>query len=73
LLLKDWDGRDITVVLLDSEGIGDTSSEYGCDHQIFTLTVLLASLLIYNSRGVPEKKDKDQLEYPLELSQVGLE
>lgn len=61
------------MVLLDSEGIGDTSSEERGDRQIFTLTVLLASLLIYNSHGVPERRDKEQLEYPLlELSEKDL-
>jgi len=35
------------------------------DNQIFTLTVLLASVLIYNSAGVPTRHDLSGLEYPL--------
>lgn len=52
------------MVLLDSEGIGATSSDQSGDHRIFTLTVLLASVLIYNSTGVPKRTDLDELEYP---------
>ena len=34
------------------------------DNQIFTLTVLLASVLIYNSAGLPTRHDLNGLEYP---------
>ena len=52
-------------MLLDSEGI-DAASSFGYDdNQIFTLTVLLASVLIYNSQGVPKRRDLEGLEYPL--------
>ena len=51
-------------MLLDSEGIDSTSSESFDDHQIFTLTVLLASVLVYNSQGVPTRNDVEKLEYP---------
>jgi len=61
---KDSNGKDLTVVLLDSEGIGSTSGEEYGDRQIFTLTVLLASLLIYNSAGVPTRHDVEELKYP---------
>ena len=53
------------MVLLDSEGIDSTSGKGLDDHQIFTLTVLLASVLIYNSKGVPTRSDVEKLEYPL--------
>ena len=56
------------MVLLDSEGIDATNSENTDDHQIFTLTVLLASVLIYNSQGVPTRSDVEKLEYPWQLS-----
>ena len=51
-------------MLLDSEGIDSTASGSFDDHQIFTLTVLLASVLIYNSQGVPTRSDVEKLEYP---------
>ena len=53
------------MVLLDSEGIDAASSVGYDDNQIFTLTVLLASVLIYNSQGVPTRRDLEGLEYPL--------
>ena len=53
------------MILLDSEGIDAVRGEGLDDNQIFTLTVLLASVLIYNSSGVPTRHDLDGLEYPL--------
>ena len=53
------------MVLLDSEGIDAASSVGYDDNQIFTLTVLLASVLIYNSRVVPKRLELEGLEYPL--------
>ena len=53
------------MVLLDSEGIDQASSEGSDDKCIFTLTILLSSVLIYNSAGVPSRTDLDGLEYPL--------
>ena len=52
------------MVLLDSEGTDAASSDGSNDHCIFTLIVLLASVLIYNSAGVPKRTDVNQLEYP---------
>ena len=51
--------------MLDSEGIDAVRGEGLDDNQIFTLTVLLASVLIYNSAGVPTRQDLNGLEYPL--------
>ena len=63
-LHQDSNGQECTVVLLDSEGIDSVRGEGLDDNQIFTLTVLLASVLIYNSAGVPTRHDLDGLEYP---------
>ena len=52
------------MVLLDSEGVDAAFSESRDDNQIFTLTVLLASVLIYNSSGVPTRSDLESLQYP---------
>jgi len=65
---KDSNGQEFTVVLLDSEGIDSTTSESFDDHQIFTLTVLLASVLIYNSQGVPTRNDVEKLDFIVKLS-----
>ena len=53
------------MVLLDSEGIDSVNCEGYDDSQIFTLTVLLASVLIYNSQNVPTRRDLEGLKYPL--------
>ena len=58
-------GQEFKVVLLDSEGIDSVNCEGYDGSQIFTLTVLLASVLIYNSQGVPTRRDLEGLEYPL--------
>ena len=63
-LSQDANGLEVTVVLLDSEGIDAVSGEGTDDHCIFTLTILLASMLIYNYAGVPTRTDLDGLEYP---------
>lgn len=65
---KDTGGREITVVLLDSEGIDAASGAGRDDNQIFTLTVLLASILIYNSSGVPTRRDLEGLDFISKLS-----
>ena len=53
------------MVLLDSEGIDSVICKGYDDSQILTLTVLLASVLIYNSQGVPTRTDLEGLKYPL--------
>lgn len=52
------------MVLLDSEGIDAVTNEGSDDHCIITLTILLASVLIYNSVGLPSRNDVDGLKYP---------
>ena len=51
-------------MLLDSEGIDAVGGEGSDDYQIFTLSVLVSSVLIYNSVGVPKREDLASLEYP---------
>ena len=61
---KDDHGREFTLVLLDSEGM-DLCISDGIDDDVkFSLTVLLSSVLIYNSAGVPTRADLEVLEYP---------
>lgn len=54
-------------MLLDSEGIDAPVAEGQNDNQIFSLTVLLASILIYNSKNVPKRGDLNSLKYPFQL------
>ena len=58
------DGRNITIILLDTEGIDAYNSLERGDTQVFTLSVLLSSLLIYNSQGVPNREDLNKMMYP---------
>jgi len=40
------------VVVIDTEGLGDTEKEQNNDVRIFMLAVLLSSHIIYNCTGV---------------------
>lgn len=60
---RDNTGREFTVVLLDSEGTDAVRAENVNDHAIFVLTVLLSSVLIYNSVGVPTRTDLEALDH----------
>ena len=61
---KDANGEEFTVVLIDSEGTDSVLSMRRDDDVIFTLTVLLSNMLIYNSSSVPKRSDLEALEYP---------
>ena len=45
-------GDGLTVLFVDSEGLGSTSRTQTEDCQIFSLAILLSSFFIWNSRGV---------------------
>ena len=55
-------------LFIDSEGLGSTQENANFDVQIFTLSVLLASLFILNSVGTITEAALEQLELVLELS-----
>ena len=58
------DGTSVTMILLDTEGIDAANATDRGDNQIFTLSVLLSSLLIYNSMGRPQRDDLQKMKYP---------
>ncbi|XP_068280619.1 guanylate-binding protein 1-like isoform X2 [Nyctibius grandis] len=59
-----------TLVLLDTEGLGDVEKgDNKNDTWIFVLTVLLSSTLIYNSKGTIDQQAMDQLHYVVKLSE----
>jgi len=64
------DGKEVTMILLDTEGSDAYSASGRGDNQIFTLSVLLSSLLIYNSSNVPKREDLKSMEYPIQLCLV---
>jgi len=45
------DGQPINILVVDSEGIGALDEDSNHDTKIFSLTVLLSSIFIYNSVG----------------------
>ncbi|KAL8219635.1 UNVERIFIED_CONTAM: Guanylate-binding protein 3 [Gekko kuhli] len=63
-----YPGRpDQTLVLLDTEGLGDTEkADTQNDSWIFALAVLLSSTLVYNSLGTIDQQAMNQLQYPSE-------
>uniref|UniRef100_A0A671K3W0 Guanylate-binding protein 1-like n=1 Tax=Sinocyclocheilus anshuiensis TaxID=1608454 RepID=A0A671K3W0_9TELE len=59
-----------TLVLLDTEGLGDVDKgDSKNDGWIFCLAVLLSSTLVYNSRGTIDNTALENLHYVTELSE----
>uniref|UniRef100_A0A8C8RDJ5 GB1/RHD3-type G domain-containing protein n=1 Tax=Pelusios castaneus TaxID=367368 RepID=A0A8C8RDJ5_9SAUR len=59
-----------TLVLLDTEGLGDVEKgNVKNDVWIFALAVLLSSTLVYNSKGTIDQYAMDQLHYVTELTE----
>lgn len=67
--LKDCNGLEVSVVLLDTEGTDSAQGTGFDDHQIFTLTVLVSSVLIYNSSAVANRRDLEDLYFIVNLSE----
>ncbi|XP_021517130.2 guanylate-binding protein 1-like [Meriones unguiculatus] len=61
--------EDHTLVLLDTEGLGDVEKgDNQNDCWIFALAVLLSSTFVYNSMGAINQQAMDQLHYVTELT-----
>ncbi|XP_042135971.1 guanylate-binding protein 1-like isoform X2 [Peromyscus maniculatus bairdii] len=61
--------KDHTLVLLDTEGLGDVEKgDNQNDCWIFALAVLLSSTFVYNSMGAINQQAMDQLHYVTELT-----
>ncbi|XP_067309372.1 guanylate-binding protein 2-like isoform X1 [Pseudorasbora parva] len=59
-----------TLVLLDTEGLGDVDKgDSKNDSWIFCLAVLLSSTLVYNSRGTIDNNAVENLQYVSELAE----
>ncbi|KAA0721361.1 Guanylate-binding protein 1 [Triplophysa tibetana] len=64
------DKKGTSLVLLDTEGLGDVNKgDSKHDTNIFCLAVLLSSTLIYNSRGTIDNRAIEQLQYVTELTE----
>ncbi|OCT73241.1 hypothetical protein XELAEV_18036221mg [Xenopus laevis] len=59
-----------TLVLLDTEGLGDVEKgDSKNDAWIFSLAILLSSTLVYNSMGTIDQQAMDHLHYVTELTE----
>jgi hypothetical protein len=58
------------VLLLDTEGIGSPGSTPEHDARIFSLAVLLSSLLVFNSLGAIDEESLGTLSFVAQLSQL---
>ncbi|XP_073511937.1 guanylate-binding protein 7-like [Phyllobates terribilis] len=62
--------KDQTLVLMDTEGLGDVEKGNSQnDSWIFALAVLLSSTLVFNSVGTIDQQAMDQLHYVTELTE----
>ncbi|XP_048882135.1 guanylate-binding protein 1-like isoform X4 [Brienomyrus brachyistius] len=62
--------KDQTLVLLDTEGLGDVEKgDQKNDAWIFALSILLSSTLVYNSRGTIDNQAVENLQYVTELTE----
>ncbi|XP_042747768.1 guanylate-binding protein 1-like [Lagopus leucura] len=62
--------QGVTLVLLDTEGLGDPKKDDDdSDAWIFTLAVLLSSTLVYNSIGTIDQRALEQLRLVTELTE----
>ena len=49
------DGKPLSLLVMDSEGLGGLNSDQDADTRLLSLAVLLSSVLIYNSVGVVDE------------------
>lgn len=62
-LVKNGDGTELNVILIDTEGIGSIDKEATYDAQIFSFAVLLSSYFVYNSMGVIDENALEKLSF----------
>ena len=60
---------DKSVVFIDSEGFGSTSRSVAQDSKLFALSMLLSSVLVYNSVGVINENALNQMMLSVYLSE----
>jgi len=64
-----WTSAASSTILLDTEGLGHTGSDANHDIPIFTLSVLLSSAFIFNSKGALSESTLDSLSVVAKLAQ----
>jgi hypothetical protein len=59
---------DCTYIFIDSEGLGSTDQHATFDTQIFSLSILLASLFVLNTQGTINETSLEQLELVVQMT-----
>ncbi len=54
-------GKDINVIIIDTEGLGDTEKDVNNDVRIFMFALLLSSHFIFNGKSVIDSEMIQQL------------
>ena len=63
-------GEDVSLIVLDTEGLGGTDASDRHDSRVFALAVLLCSKLIYNSLGSIDEDAISNLSFVANLTQM---
>jgi hypothetical protein len=53
------DGRELQVVVIDTEGLGDTDKDQDNDVRIFSLAILMSSYFVYNCKNAIDQGSLD--------------
>jgi hypothetical protein len=67
LIYKNEKDEIINVIVMDSEGLGSTEEDINHDLKLFSLTLLLSSMFIYNTIGAIDENAIDSLGLVLKL------
>uniref|UniRef100_A0AC35UAM9 GB1/RHD3-type G domain-containing protein n=1 Tax=Rhabditophanes sp. KR3021 TaxID=114890 RepID=A0AC35UAM9_9BILA len=70
--LRDNNGEDIVVILMDTQGAFDNSTTVKNNAIIFALSTMLASVQIFNTSGNIQEDDLQHLEYFSEYGRLAL-
>uniref|UniRef100_A0AC35UAX4 GB1/RHD3-type G domain-containing protein n=1 Tax=Rhabditophanes sp. KR3021 TaxID=114890 RepID=A0AC35UAX4_9BILA len=70
--LRDNNGEDIVVILMDTQGAFDNNSTVKDNATIFALSTMIASLQIFNISGNIQEDDLQHLEYFSEYGRLAL-
>ena len=68
LKVKNKQGQDVNLLIIDSEGIGSLDADADHDAKIFALALLLSSYFIYNSVGSIDESALNSLSLVVELT-----
>ena len=62
------DGKPITILVSDTEGLASTTADQNHDVKIFSMAILLCTHFIYNSSGTIDKDAIDKLSMCVKLA-----